>query len=159
MPTSLSSALGRINKYGASDGGKEREEEEERKTGTEKAIFIRDTFHEQNGRAHVRAWYRRDYGPDLLRAYKFQTISASWKNYNFAVGPKLPDWIAKFFITCRYTRVIVIDSWIFSRRCRRSREINRARESYPALNIGLALHSFPRSIINYWTKAKDFRGN
>jgi len=78
MPTSLSSALGRINKYGASDGGgKEREEEEGRKTGTEEAIFIRDTFHEQNGRAHVRTRYRRDYGPDLLRAYKFQTISAS----------------------------------------------------------------------------------
>lgn len=61
-PASLSSALGRINKYDVKpdveSGG---------------AIFIRDTFHEQNGSARAHR-YRRDYGPDLSRTYKFQNI-------------------------------------------------------------------------------------
>jgi len=62
-PASLSSALGRINKYdvepGVESGG---------------AIFIRDTFHEQNG-AHVRTDIVEIMVQIYPRAYKFRNIS------------------------------------------------------------------------------------
>lgn len=61
MPTSLSSALGRINKYDGGTRAKERARGKEKKRGkTGGAIFIRDTA--ARARAHR---YRRDYGPDL----------------------------------------------------------------------------------------------
>lgn len=55
------------------------------------AIFIRDTFYEQNGRGHVRTdiveimaqIYRVPINPKIYPTHE--------KNYNFAVDPKLPD--------------------------------------------------------------------
>lgn len=72
MPTSLSSALGRINKYdGAPDGGGRESEKRKRKRRRGRrdggAIFIRDTFYEQNGRGHVRADIVEIMAADLSR--------------------------------------------------------------------------------------------
>lgn len=87
MPTSLSSALGRINKYDGTPRRKEREREIYRDEGRKKererrnggAIFIRDTFYEQNGRAHVHTDIVEIMAPDLSHAYKFQNISGPMK--------------------------------------------------------------------------------
>lgn len=104
MPTSLSSALGRINKYDGArsplDGEERKERARKKKRGRRDggAIFIRDTFYEQNGGAHVRT----DIVEIMAQIYRVPINSKIYpprekkrrkkkKNYNLAVGPKLPD--------------------------------------------------------------------
>jgi len=81
MPTSLSSALGRINKYdGAPTEGKSEKKEKKKKRErdrTEKRFLLEIRSTSKTGRVHVRTDIVEIMVWDLSRAYKFQNISAA----------------------------------------------------------------------------------